>query len=74
MKKKAPINSQESPDDMDQQNGSNQERSDLPSNNEEIARRAYAIFEQRGRFPGSELDDWLEAERELAKERGDRAA
>jgi hypothetical protein len=33
--------------------------------NDEIAQRAYAIYEQRGRFPGAELDDWLQAEREL---------
>jgi hypothetical protein len=74
MKKKAPFNSQESANDLEQQNGSDQERSDLPSNNEEIARRPYAIDEQRGRFPGSELDDWLEAERELAEGRRDQAA
>ncbi|MEW6143518.1 MAG: DUF2934 domain-containing protein [Thermodesulfobacteriota bacterium] len=28
-----------------------------------IERKAYEIFEQRGRQPGKELDDWLEAER-----------
>ena len=32
---------------------------------EEIAQRAYAIYEQRGRLPGAELDDWLQAERDL---------
>ena len=32
---------------------------------EDIARRAYAIYERRGRTDGSDLDDWLEAEREL---------
>ena len=31
----------------------------------EIARRAYAIFEARGRQHGHDLDDWLRAEREL---------
>jgi hypothetical protein len=36
--------------------------------NEEIAKRAYAIYEQRGRFPGAELDDWLQAERDLLNE------
>ena len=30
---------------------------------EEIAKVAYELFEQRGRTPGRELDDWLEAER-----------
>jgi hypothetical protein len=30
-----------------------------------IARRAYERFEARGRENGRDLDDWLEAEREL---------
>jgi hypothetical protein len=29
-----------------------------------IARRAYELFQERGRAPGRELDDWLRAERE----------
>ena len=36
---------------------------------EEIARRAYDKFLARGRQPGRELEDWLDAERELLKER-----
>jgi outer membrane protein TolC len=32
---------------------------------EDIARRAYAIYEERGRIDGADLDDWLQAEREL---------
>jgi len=32
---------------------------------ERIAALAYAKAEQRGFEPGNELDDWLEAEREL---------
>lgn len=36
---------------------------------EEIARRAYEIFEQRGRVHGRDLDDWLQAERELRAKR-----
>jgi Protein of unknown function (DUF2934) len=32
---------------------------------EHIARRAYEIFEHRGRVHGYDLDDWLLAEREL---------
>jgi hypothetical protein len=32
---------------------------------EEIARRAHEIFLARGGNPGSEEDDWLQAEREL---------
>jgi hypothetical protein len=32
---------------------------------EEIRVRAYEIHLERGGFPGNELDDWLQAEREL---------
>ena len=31
----------------------------------EIRRRAYEIYLERGEQPGTELDDWLQAEREL---------
>ena len=31
----------------------------------DIARRAYELYEQRGREQGRDLDDWLQAEREL---------
>jgi hypothetical protein len=31
----------------------------------EIRRRAYEIFEERGRIPGDEHEDWLRAEREV---------
>jgi Protein of unknown function (DUF2934) len=31
----------------------------------EIAVRAYELYEQRGREHGRDLDDWLQAEREL---------
>lgn len=38
----------------------------IPINLEdEIRRRAYEIYEQRGRTPGSEHEDWLQAEREV---------
>ena len=30
-----------------------------------IARRAYELFQERGRTPGRELDDWVHAEREM---------
>ena len=36
---------------------------------EEIARRAYAIFEGRDGTQGSAVDDWLRAERELQESR-----
>ena len=32
---------------------------------EEIRRRAYEVYLERGEQPGSELDDWFQAEREL---------
>jgi hypothetical protein len=34
---------------------------------EEIRRRAYEIYLERGEQPGLELDDWLRAERELER-------
>jgi len=34
---------------------------------EDIACRAYAIYEERGRIDGGDLDDWLQAERELTQ-------
>ena len=36
---------------------------------EEIRRRAYEIYLERGGLPGDELDDWLRAERELRRSR-----
>jgi hypothetical protein len=34
---------------------------------EEIRRRAYEIYLERGERPGREMDDWLQAERELKR-------
>jgi hypothetical protein len=34
---------------------------------EVIRRRAYEIYRERGEQPGRELDDWLQAERELKR-------
>ena len=33
---------------------------------EEIALRAYQIYLERGGMPGSEVEDWIEAEHQLA--------
>jgi len=44
---------------------------DMPSH-EEIAARAYALFEARGANHGDDLNDWLEAEHELLQEYSDR--
>lgn len=32
---------------------------------DEVARRAYELYQMRGAEPGHELEDWLEAEREV---------
>jgi len=32
---------------------------------DEIRRRAYQIYEERGRTPGDQHEDWLRAEREV---------
>ena len=34
---------------------------------EAIKRRAYEIYLERGEQPGSDLEDWLQAERELER-------
>jgi hypothetical protein len=41
-------------------------RGERKATSEEIARRAYQLYEQRGRGHGSDREDWLRAERELA--------
>ena len=37
---------------------------------EAISRRAYELFEERGREGGRALDDWLRAEHELKESKG----
>jgi hypothetical protein len=44
--------------------------SDMPSH-EEIAARAFALYEARGASHGDDLNDWLEAEHELLQEYSD---
>ncbi len=39
-----------------------------PDRNEEIAKRAYHIWESKGRPDGNALDHWLQAEAEVAAE------
>jgi hypothetical protein len=47
--------------------GGQEERSVVnPAREEEIKRRAYEIYLERGEEPGRDLEDWLQAERELA--------
>ena len=44
---------------------------ELPSENlsleEQIQRRAYELYVERGNQSGSELDDWLQAEEEVLR-------
>ena len=58
--------------------GSNLSRPRAPENNngtahdqindpEAVARRAYEIYQRRGGNHGADLDDWLEAERQLKR-------
>jgi hypothetical protein len=37
-------------------------------NHDEIGRRAYEIYLERGGLPGHELENWLQAEREIESE------
>lgn len=39
---------------------------------EEIATRAFELYKRRGATDGADLDDWLEAERQLSEERRER--
>ena len=38
----------------------------LNLNHDDIARRAYELYEARGREDGHDQDDWLQAERDLS--------
>jgi hypothetical protein len=44
-----------------------------PVSHEEIARYAYRLYEERGRGPGHDFEDWIVAERALTTERGQSA-
>jgi hypothetical protein len=48
----------------DQQNAERSERQ-TPSP-QDVAKRAYELFEARGSAPGHDLENWLDAERELS--------
>ena len=41
----------------------------LAIDRDEVARVAYALYEQRGRTDGRDLDDWLSAERMVKPQR-----
>jgi len=40
-----------------------------PNTENDIRRRAYELYEKRGRSEGHALDDWLQAEREMRNHR-----
>lgn len=48
--------------------GRNHPRSSAPAH-EEIAKRAYNLYVERGKAPGHDIDDWLQAERKLYADR-----
>jgi outer membrane protein TolC len=41
---------------------------------EAIALRAFELYQQRGAYDGRDLDDWLEAERQLREQQRDQLA
>ena len=41
---------------------------------DQISRRAYELFEARGRQGGGHLEDWLQAEQEMRRQRGGASA
>ena len=47
---------------------------EAPRIEEEVRKRAYELFEMRGREQGHELDDWLRAEREILGRKSNAAA
>jgi hypothetical protein len=53
-----------SPEDLDMPKPNDDRPRGRPSD-EDIAKRAYELYLQRGSLPGYEVDDWLQAEAEL---------
>lgn len=45
-----------------------------PDSQQVIRKRAYELYEFRGKEEGHDLDDWLQAESELKQARASRAA
>ena len=46
-----------------------QRENPVPNVEDEIRRRAYELYEQRGREDGHDMDDWLRAEEEIKRAR-----
>ena len=53
--------------------GGNGGNSGTVFSSDEIAARAYQIFEREGRMDGRDMDHWLQAEQELRREREQRS-
>jgi hypothetical protein len=51
-----------------------QRENPVPNVEDEIRRRAYELYEQRGREDGHDLEDWFRAEEEVAQKRRRRVA
>jgi Protein of unknown function (DUF2934) len=69
IREKTPMIAREKEDtNMTDQHDSQQRETRTPAS-EDVARRAYELFQARGGEPGHELEHWLEAERELRDER-----
>src|SRR5688572_4348667 len=47
---------------------SERDAGDSPIDRDAVAARAYALYVRRGMKPGREIDDWIEAERQLRSE------
>ena len=45
-----------------------------PDPQEQIRRRAYELYEERGRNDGHDLEDWLQAESEVTQQKAKTAA
>lgn len=53
--------------DAGRQSGPPAKRAPAPPSHQQIAALAYSYWEARGRQGGSQLEDWLRAERELRR-------
>jgi hypothetical protein len=53
----------------EQKNQSERSQNNMSFTSDEIAQRAYQIYERDGRTDGRDMDHWLQAERELREER-----
>jgi hypothetical protein len=49
-------------------------QSELAKVDEKIRRRAYELYEQRGRTDGHRMDDWLQAEAEVTGKKRKKSA